>query len=62
LAKLKSRSFAVKDRRVFICKEDSERVLAACPDPDRRLIFALSRYGDPRCPSEHLGLQWADVN
>jgi integrase len=62
MAKLKSRSFAVKDRRVFISKEDSERVLAACPDAEWRLIFALSRYGGLRCPSELLELRWADVN
>ena len=27
-----------------------------------RLIFALSRYGGLRCPSEHLGLPWGDVD
>jgi integrase len=26
------------------------------------LIFALSRYGGLRCPSEHLALTWGDVN
>jgi len=26
------------------------------------LLFALSRYGGLRCPSEHLGLKWGDIN
>ena len=26
------------------------------------MLFALSRYGGLRCPSEHLALTWADVN
>ena len=37
-------------------------VLAACPDAQWRLIFALSRYGGLRCPSEHLALRWSDVD
>ena len=32
---------------------------AGClPDTEWRLIFALSRFGGLRCPSEHLGLRW----
>ncbi|MEX1095362.1 MAG: site-specific integrase, partial [Planctomycetales bacterium] len=27
-----------------------------------RLLFALSRYGGLRCPSEHLGLRWGDID
>ena len=34
----------------------------ACPDAEWRLLFALSRYGGLRCPSEHLGLRWEDVD
>jgi integrase len=33
----------------------------ACPDVEWKLIFALSRYGGLRCPSEHLALRWGDV-
>jgi len=37
-------------------------VLDACPDAEWRLIFALSRFGGLRCPSEHLALTWGDVD
>ncbi len=49
-------------RFYFISREESARVLDACPDAEWRLLFALSRYGGLRCPSEHLALTWADVN
>ena len=41
---------------------DWKKVLDACPDAEWRLIFALSRYGGLRCPSEHLALKWSDVD
>ena len=31
-------------------------------DAEWRLIFALSRFGGLRCPSEHLALRWSDVD
>jgi integrase len=40
----------------------AEKVIEACPDHEWRLLFALSRYGGLRCPSEHLRLRWADVD
>jgi integrase len=39
-----------------------DKVLEACPDVEWRLIFALSRFGGLRCPSEHLILSWADLD
>jgi integrase len=51
-----------RDRDYFITREVAQRVLDACPDTEWRLIFALSRYGGLRCPSEHLALTWADVD
>ncbi len=51
-----------KARQRFISQADSAKVLEACPDAQWRLLFALSRYGGLRCPSEHLALTWADVN
>ncbi|WP_390622085.1 tyrosine-type recombinase/integrase [Bythopirellula goksoeyrii] len=52
----------VADREYFVSREDSDAVLEACPDNEWKLIFALSRYGGLRCPSEHLALTWGDVN
>ena len=49
-------------RFYFLTREDAQVVLDACPDAQWRLIFALSRYGGLRCPSEHLGLRWGDVD
>lgn len=50
------------DRLYFVTRQDAEKVLAACPDAEWRLIFALSRYAGMRCPSEHLALRWGDVD
>jgi integrase len=49
-------------RRFIITRDAAAKVLAACPDAEWRLIFALSRFGGLRCPSETLALKWADVD
>jgi integrase len=49
------------ERFHFVSRTDAQKVLDACPDAQWRLLFALSRYGGLRCPSEHLGLRWCDV-
>jgi integrase len=49
-------------RLYFVTRKEAEAVLDACPDAQWRLLFALSRYGGLRCPSEHLALRWADVD
>src|SRR2546423_864477 len=49
----------VKSRRD---SEVAQKVLDACPDAEWRLLFALSRFGGLRCPSEHLLLTWADID
>jgi len=49
-------------RFYFVPREDAQKVLEACPDAQWRLLFALSRYGGLRCPSEHLSLRWRDVD
>jgi len=51
-----------RDREYFVTREEAARVLESCPNAEWRLLFALSRYGGLRCPSEHLGLRWQDVN
>jgi integrase len=51
-----------KARDHFVSRADAHKVLDACPDCQWQLLFALSRYGGLRCPSEHLALTWCDVN
>ena len=49
-------------RFYFVTRKDADRISNACPDAQWRLLFALSRYGGLRCPSEHLALRWADID
>ena len=49
-------------RYYFITRAETEKALDACPDAQWRLLFALSRFGGLRCPSEHLGLRWGDID
>lgn len=51
-----------RERDYFIDRDTAAKVLDACPDAQWRLLFAMSRYGGLRCPSEHLALTWGDVN
>lgn len=51
-----------RDRDYFLSRTDAEKILEACPDAQWRLIFALSRFGGLRCPSEHLALTWDDID
>lgn len=52
-----SKSIANKARQYFLERKDAEKILAACPDSQWRLIFALCRYGGLRCPTEILALR-----
>ena len=51
-----------REREYFLSREHARRILDACPDAQWRLLFALVRFGGLRCPSEHLGLRWGDVD
>lgn len=51
-----------KARARFITADDAQKVLDACPCSQTRLLFALSRFGGLRIPSEALGLTWGDVD
>jgi hypothetical protein len=51
-----------REKDYFITRDEAAKVLAACPDYEWQLLFALSRYGGLRCPSEHLLLRWRDIN
>ncbi|MCA9188301.1 MAG: site-specific integrase, partial [Planctomycetales bacterium] len=51
-----------RERDFFVTHEMATKVLDACPDREWRLLFAFSRYGGLRCPSEHLGVKVDDVD
>jgi hypothetical protein len=48
---IKASTAVEKDRQYFVSAGDAEKVLAACPDGQWRLVVALCRYGGLRCPS-----------
>ena len=60
-AKLKSSAIAAKRDR-NISQEETERLLAACPSLQWRLLVGLARYAGLRCDSETHGVTWADVD
>jgi len=49
-------------RQHFVTREVSEQVLRACHTLEWKLIFALSRFGGLRCPSETCSLRWENVD
>ena len=51
-----------RERDYFVTMDEAAAVLESCPDAQWRLLFALSRFGGLRCPSEHLSLRWSDVD
>jgi integrase len=51
-----------RERDYFVTLDEAQKVLDACPDAQWRLVFALSRFGGLRCPSEHALLKWSDVD
>jgi site-specific recombinase XerD len=61
-ADVKAPSQINEARKFFVSREMAAAVLDRCPDAEWRLLFALSRYGGLRCPPEHFGLLWADVD
>jgi len=51
-----------RERQRYITPEETDRLLAAAPNDDWRCIIALTRWGGMRCPSEVLGVKWADID
>jgi len=51
-----------RERDFFVTQDMAYKVLDACPDREWRLVFALTRFGGLRCPSEHCLLKLADVD
>ena len=46
----------------FVSREDTKRILDACPDVQWRLLVALARYAGVRVPSEPLAMRWEHVS
>jgi integrase len=61
-AEVKAGTQANPSRKHYVSRETIEAVLAACPNNDWRLIFALARYAGLRTPSELEEFKWSDVN
>ncbi len=51
-----------RERDYFVTRAETQKVIDACPDVQWRVLFALSRFGGLRCPSEHLALRWGDID
>ncbi|QDT97681.1 site-specific integrase [Gimesia aquarii] len=56
-AELKSTVKGNPNRFYFVTEEEAQKVINACPNSEWRLIFALTRYGGLRMPSELTGLR-----
>jgi integrase len=61
-AEVKPGSMTNEGRLFIVTREATEKLIAAAPSPEWRLIIALSRNGGLRTPSEHLVLTWEDVD
>jgi integrase len=53
---LKAASQENKSREFYVTADQTEKIIAACPDVEWRLIVALARYGGLRTPSETFAL------
>jgi hypothetical protein len=62
IAEVTCGSQVTDERIVYVPAEDIERVIAACPENDWRLVFALLRYAGIRFPGEVKDLKWSDVD
>ena len=61
-SELKLSAKSNRTRDFFVRRQDTEKILGACPDINWKIIFALARYGALRTPSETLLLRWQDIN
>ncbi len=59
---IKGGSESNTERHHFIDLQTAEQVLAACPDEELKLVFALARFGGLRCQSEVVALKWSDID
>jgi integrase len=58
---IKAGSMSNTERQVYVTTTDIEKVIAACPTDEWKLLFALARYAGLRVPSETRALRWEDV-
>jgi integrase len=61
-AHMKSGSQSNPDRAHYISKEDTQKLLDACPNIQWRAMIGIARYAGLRCPSEIRELRWTDLN
>ncbi|MDA0832122.1 MAG: site-specific integrase, partial [Planctomycetota bacterium] len=59
--RFKTATPANRQKDFFITDAMSEKILAACPNIDWKLIYVLCRYQALRNPSEVLNLKWSDI-
>jgi len=59
---MKSGSQSNPDRAHYISKEDTQKLLDACPNIQWRALIGIARYAGLRCPSEIRALRWSDLN
>ena len=50
-----------RSRDHFVTREETDKIMEACPNSQWRLIIALCRYAGLRCPTEVLALNWSDI-
>ena len=62
LADVTHRGGSLDARQHYVPEADALRLIDAAPSLVWRTIFALSRFGGLRCPSEVLSLTWADID
>ncbi|MCE5279354.1 MAG: tyrosine-type recombinase/integrase [Planctomycetaceae bacterium] len=60
--RLVSGDYLNRERQHYWTAAEAAAVLEHCPDAQWRLIIGLAYYAGLRCPSEVLGVRWADVN
>jgi len=61
-AKIKAGSQKNTKRKHFVDRDVIDKVLAACPNNNWRLLVVLARYGGLRIPSELQRLTWGDID
>jgi integrase len=59
---IKSGSQSNPDRARYISKDETQKILDACPSIQWRALIGIARYAGQRCPSEIRELKWSDLD